>query len=463
MVFFSSCRTYQISKKEPLVKSSPNVLFIMVDDLRPELGCYGASQVISPNIDKLASKAVLFNKAYCNVPVCGASRASILTGILPTLNRFVQYDALAEKDVPKAKTLPQQFKEAGYKTFSIGKVFHSKHDSEQKSWSEPAWRKYQEEEDELNYRLSLDPKTLNHLSKRGRGSIVESPDVDDWQYPDGQTALKTMKKLEILKDSGEPFFLACGFVRPHMPFYAPKKYWNLYNRDSIELADNIFRPKDAPKALHGSGELKNYYLNGMKRNSEEFHRVMKHGYLASVSYTDKLIGDVLSKLEDLNLDKNTIIVLWGDHGWHLGEHNFWGKHNTMNLSLKVPLMIKLPNINKGNTSNAIVESVDLYPTLCELTGVKPPETLQGKSFVKNISNPKLSFREYAYSRFLDGDAITTKEYSFTEYTGKKPGMMLYNLKIDPEENENIANKPENKEVVKQMLELIKLAKKRAIE
>ena len=453
-----SCKSPSIKSKKDVVIKHPNVLFIMVDDLRPELGCYGASQVISPNIDALAAKAMLFNNAFCNIPVCGASRASLLTGILPTPTRFVQYDAIAANDVPNAITLPQQFKESGYQTISIGKVFHNKSDSEKKSWSEPAWR-YQGEN--YNYRLSFDDKTLTHLSKKGRGSIVESPNIDDWQYPDGQTALKTIKKLESLKEKGEPFFLACGFVRPHLPFYAPKKYWNLYNRDSIKLADNQYRPKDAPKALHGSGEYNNYYLNGMKRNSEKFHRTMKHGYLASVSYTDKLIGDVLKKLEELKLDDNTIVVLWGDHGWHLGEHNFWGKHNTMDLALRVPLLIKLPK-SKGGKTNAIIESADLYPTLCDLTGLTLPKTVQGKSFKKLLNDPKSKFRDFAYSRFLDGDTVTTNRYSFTEYKGKKPGIMLYDLKLDPEENENIAYKSENKKIVAKMLELLKIAKKRAL-
>lgn len=391
--------------------NKPNVLFICIDDLRPELGCYGAEQVKSPNIDQLASEGLLFNRAYCNVPVCGASRASLLTGVLPTSNRFVQYDTYAEKDAPTAKTLPQVFKEAGYTSLSVGKVFHHHDDTEDRSWDEPVFLNRGKSYD---FQLSLDSLTQKYRSKRGRGRVYEHPNVDDWQYPDGQTAIKTMELLERFKKSGKPFFLASGFIRPHLPFYAPKKYWDLYNPDSIRIADNQFRPQNAPEALKGSGEFYSYHLAGMKPKSEQFHRVMKHGYLACVSYVDKLIGDVLNKLKELELDDNTIVVLWGDHGWHLGEHNFWSKHNTMHLSLRVPLIIKAPNYQYDVSSDAIIESSDIYPTLCELANINLQKTVQGESFVKLLKSPKKDFRTYAYSRFVNGDAVVTKDYSFTE-------------------------------------------------
>jgi iduronate 2-sulfatase len=265
----------------------PNVLFLAIDDLRPELKCYGSSQVNTPNIDKLASEGITFSRAYCQVPVCGASRASLLTGILPTSQRFLNFSTKAETDAPNAVTLPEAFKNAGYTTISNGKIFHHKDDCEKRSWSEPAWRP------ENSYRQSFDPETTRRLSKRKRGRIFESPDVPENSYPDGKIADKTIKDLQMLKKKGKPFFLACGFVRPHLPFYAPKKYWDLYKREEIKIADNRYRPENAPEALRGSGEFRSYHLADFEVNSVPFHRMMRHGYKASVSYVDKLVGDVL--------------------------------------------------------------------------------------------------------------------------------------------------------------------------
>ena len=447
--------------KKEATESKPNILFILVDDLRPELGCYGADQVLTPNIDKLASEGLQFNRAYCNVPVCGASRASLLTGILPTKTRFVRYNTYVSKDAPNAKTLPQVFKENGYSTYSVGKVFHHSDDSETQSWTEPSWMS---EDGNDNYRLALDPSTQAKLSERGRGRIFESPDVPDAAYPDGKIALKTIEHLRKFKDTKEPFFLACGFIRPHLPFYAPKKYWDLYDRDSIQLANNRYLPQNAPEALRGSDEFLTYHLAGLQPNSDDFHQVMKHGYLASVSYVDRLIGDVLAEVENLGLTENTIIVLWGDHGWHLGEHDFWGKHNTMHLALQIPLIIKIPDGTNGKQSNATIETTDLFPTLCELAGLERPEQqLHGKSFVELFDKPETAFRQHAYSRFIIGDAIVSDRYSYTRYSGENEGIMLYDLKYDPDENENIAMKPENKTIVEEMEQLLLDAESRAVD
>lgn len=431
--------------------AKPNVLFILVDDLRPELGTYDAAQVISPNIDKLASESLQFNRAYCNVPVCGASRACLLTGILPTHSRFVNYLATVTKDAPGATTLPQVFKENGYRTFSVGKVFHNREDCATQSWSEPNWVS---EDGDSNYRLAFDPTTNDVLSKKGRGRFYELPEVSDGAYPDGKFAQKTIDHLKQLKESKEPFFLACGFVRPHLPFYAPKKYWDLYNRDSIQLATNRHRPDQAPQALRGSTEYNQYHLAGMDIKSDTFHRVMKHGYLASVSYVDQLIGNVLQTLEELKLAENTIVVLWGDHGWHLGEHEFWGKHNTMHLATRIPLMIKVPGQTTGSETQALVETIDVFPSLCELAGLELPAQLHGKSFVELLKKPDASFREYAYSRFKNGDAIITDQYSYTRYSGKKSGVMLYDLTNDPAENKNIAVDKTNKILLDQMEQML---------
>ena len=279
---------------------------------------------------------------YCQVPVCGASRASLMTGILPTARRFRSYKTRADQDVPNATSLPQTLKDAGYTTISNGKIFHHRGDCDERSWSEPAWRP------EIDHLHSHDPETARRLSKRKRGRIYESPDVPDDAYLDGHVAQKTIHDLRRLKQAGKPFFLACGFIRPHMPFYAPKKYWDLYERDKIEIADNRYRPKGAPKELRGSGEYASYHRADFKVNSDAWHRMMRHGYLACTSYVDKLTGDILAELERLGLADNTIVVIWGDHGWHLGEHNFWGKHNTMHLSTRVPLIVKVPGKEGGS-------------------------------------------------------------------------------------------------------------------
>ena len=433
--------------------SQKNVLLICVDDLRPELGCYGATQVKSPHIDKLASEGLLFERAYCNVPVCGPSRACLLSGLLPTPQRFNKWRVDTEKQVPK--TLPQVFKEAGYHTLSIGKIFHHHDDCEAQSWSEPAWRSVHE-----CYMESYDPNTVAKRSKRGRGRFYELPDVQDGTYPDGRIAAQTVKDLRRMKESGQPFFIACGFIRPHLPFYAPKKYWDLYKRESIVMADNRFKPRNAPAALVSSNEYRNYFLEGYDPQSDAFHRLMRHAYYACVSYIDQLVGNILAELEILGLAENTIVVLWGDHGWNLGEHTFWGKHNTVHLSLRVPLILKVPGQAKDHKSNALIESSDFCPTLCELTGLPAPKQLQGQSFAPVFFDPNASFRDFVYSRFGAGDAVITERYAFTRYSGKQPGIMLYDHQKDPRENENVAGNPEYKSIIEDMERRLKESKAR---
>lgn len=426
----------------------PNILFIAIDDLRPELGCYGATPVKSPHIDKFASEGMVFTRAYCQVPVCGASRASLMTGMLPTRTRFVNYDTQVEKDAPGMITLPESFRKAGYTTLSNGKIFHHRGDTQDRSWSEPAWQP------DIHMFASHDPETTRRLSKtRQRGRIYELPDVADDAYYDGQVAQRTIEDLRRLKEAGKPFFLACGFVKPHMPFYAPKKYWDLYEREKIEIADNRTRPKNAPKDLKASGEFRAYHLADFDEKSEDFHRMMRHGYMACVSYVDKLTGDIIAELDRLGLAENTIVVIWGDHGFHLGEHEFWGKHNTMHLATRVPLIVKVPG-KKAEQSASLVESSDIFPTLCSLAGIAVPETVQGRSFAALLDQPDQPFREAAYSRFTTGDAVITKRFSYTSYNNGK-AEMLYDLEKDPEENVNVAGNPKYKETVKKMASILK--------
>ncbi len=434
----------------------PNILFLSIDDLRPELGCYGSPQVISPHMDRLAADGLVFMRAYCQVPVCGASRASLMTGILPTRSRFTSFNSRADRDTPDAATLPQVFKEAGYTTLSNGKIFHHSADFEEVSWSEPAW------DPELQFMHSHDPETTRRLSARNRGRIYEYPDVPDDAYYDGELAERTIADLRRLKEAGEPFFLAVGFFNPHLPFYAPKRYWDLYERDKIDIAEFRRRPLNAPRELRGSGEYHSYHLGDYEDNSDAFHRVMRHGYLASTSYVDKLVGDILDELKELGLADNTIIVLWGDHGFHLGEYNFWGKHNNMRLSLRVPLIIRVPDSQTGVT-DALVESSDLFPTLCKLAGIPIPETVQGKSFDALFEQPEQPFREVVYSRIRDADTAITERFTFTRFGSGAE--MLYDLEADPHETVNVAGEDAYAQHIEKMRTLLeqRMAEAAAIE
>lgn len=432
----------------------PNVLFIAIDDLRPELGCYGASHIKSPNIDQLASKGVLFNKAYCQAPHCAPSRSSLLSGV-HTRN----YDGIPmtpEELAPGKTTLPATFRKAGYYTIGNGKIYHQREDDAEQSWSEPP------------FSLVNGPKENNHLSfhekesanfileKNQRGPFFEAPDVPDNTYIDGQTFDKTVKDLQRLARMDKPFFLACGFVRPHLPFYAPKKYWDMYNKEKIELADNRYKPKNAPDALTGSAEFGSYHDRNIEYNSTEFHKIARHGYYACVSYADAQVGRLLSTLDELGLRENTIVVLWGDHGWNLGEHNYWSKHNLLNTSKNAPLIISAPGFKQGVKTDGIVELLDIYPTLCELAGIPLPEHLEGKSMLKLMQNSELKGKEAAFTKWQNGVSVTTADFSYTEWDNNQ--RMLFDLKKDPSENENVAEIPIYAEIVKKMKELLRQKK-----
>lgn len=414
----------------------PNVLFIAIDDLRPELGCYGDTVVKSPHIDRLAAQGTLFQRAYCQVAVCGASRASMMTGILPTKTRFVDYLAKVDDDAPGAATLAQVFKESGYTTLVHGKIFHNGKDTAERSWSEP------HKSTGLTHRASYAPETAKIESETGKWSFFESADVPDEAYIDGRVAARTIEDLRRIKKSGEPFFIGCGFIRPHLPFYAPQTYWDLYDAKNIPLADNLERPKNAPDSLKGSGEYKTYAFGDYSEKTEAFHRKMRHGYFASTSYVDKLVGDLLDELDALDLADNTIVVIWGDHGWHLGEYGFWGKHNTMHLATRIPLIVKVPGEPQGLRTNALVSSIDLFPTLCSLAGIAVPSSVQGKSFDTLLSDPEAMINEVVYTRFKSADAIVTQRFNYTLYENGEE--MLYDLKADPGETVNRASDPEYK-------------------
>ncbi|MEQ8836204.1 MAG: sulfatase, partial [Lacipirellulaceae bacterium] len=280
-------------------------------------------------------------------------------------------------------------------------------------------------------------------------------------YPDGELALQAVNELrELTTHSQEPFLLAVGFYRPHLPFVAPQKYWDLYPVDTVVLPDNYRIPENAPQAsLHRFGELRNYSdvsKKGPLSDEQALHLI--RGYYACVSYVDAQIGRVINELERLDLADNTIVVLWGDHGWNLGDHTLWCKHSVYESSLRIPLIIKTPRHSAGQQTDAIVESIDIYPTLCELAGLPVPKTVEGRSLVPLLKQPNLAWPDVAFSRFRTGDSLRTDRYRYSEYhnmtSGKYLGRMLYDHKLDALENHNIAERPENKELVAKLAELL---------
>lgn len=420
--------------------TKPNVLFIAVDDLRPELKCYGKQHIHSPNIDRLAQSGVLFERAYCMVPTCGASRASMMSGIRPARNRFVSYLAWAEKDARGITTMNTQFKQNGYYTVSLGKIFHHPEDNSE-GWSEPAWRPkgvpwYRRPE---NVELH---EQRQQQAGRKRGPAWESADVPDDAYTDGVLVNRALEDLKRLKSKDRLFFLAVGFFKPHLPFIAPQKYWDLYDHDQIQLPDNYSPPQDAPKeSIHNSGELRAYAgIPASGPVSEETARNLIHGYYACVSYTDAQIGKLLDELDRLELTDNTIVVLWGDHGWNLGEHTLWCKHSCYETSMQIPLIVRSPGVKAGERRSQLIESIDLYPTLCELAGLPLPAHLAGRSFVELMQNPDAEWKTAAVGRFQNGDTIRTDRFRLTEYTkpkGEVTSRMLYDHVSDPAENFNV--------------------------
>ena len=434
------------------VSCKPNILFIAIDDLRPELNCFEKSNIISPNIDSLASEGVLFSRSYCQVPVCGASRASLLTGIRPNRDRFVTYYTRADEDAPSAITLPEHFKNNGYYTVGNGKIFHNNADSAYDSWSEGHWAPSGVFQD---YQIQ---ENIDLAATYGAGPAYENADVAYNAYKGGKIADKAVSDLQRLKDLDQPFFLAVGFYKPHLPFNAPKQYWDMYPEGSVNLPDNYYAPSNVPDAaLHNWGELRSYY--GIPETgplSDELARTVIHGYYAATSYSDAMIGMILDELETLGLKDNTIVVLWGDHGWNLGEHTLWAKHCNFDTSLRAPLIISAPGYSQNIKCDSLVEFVDIYPTLCELTGLDQPTPAQlhGQSLVPILTDPQVSLKDAAFCRWNNGDSVRTDQYLFTEWTydtGNIYARMLYDHYVDPNENENIAEESSLQNVIDTVL------------
>lgn len=471
-VFSTSCK--QAANEE---KKQPNVLFIAIDDLRLQANLFGQQQMITPNLDRLGGEGVVFNRAYCSVPVCGASRASLLSGVRPTPTRFVNYYTRKDTDFPDLPSLPKYFKDNGYTTISNGKIYHHV-DDDAEAWSEEpyipnpglGWQNYLSDESikivDKNYEIQkakmkeLEETYTDAADRMIKGPAWESMDVADNAYPDGMLADKTILDMRRLTEKGKPFFMAVGFWKPHLPFVAPKKYWDMYDEKDIELADNPYKPKDAPQsAMHVWGELRNMYDNMPQEGNvtDSVARKLIHGYYACVSYADAQVGKLLNELDKLGIAENTIVVLWGDHGWHLGEHTLWCKHCNFDRVMNAPLIVRAPGKEIGKVSTSITEFIDIYPSLCELSNLPIPEHLDGSSFVPVLENPEVKVKEAAFVKYHGAETVVTERYNYTEFLnkeGKVRANMLYDLKEDPKENENISKKEENKELVEKLSKLL---------
>lgn len=468
------------------IGASPNVLFIAVDDLRPELGCYG-KPVQSPNIDQLAREGTLFERAYVQVALCMPSRASLLTGRRPDTTGVVDFTVRFRDVLGDVVTLPQHFKNNGYHAAAFGKLFHR---DDPASWSEPLWKS-----DRARYHTEFgkqvlawtkeDYRRLTYVwdlgdgvtkTKRPGGLPWEAPDVPDSDLRDGHIADAAIAKMKELKD--KPFFLAVGFHKPHLPFIAPKKYFDLYDRDKIPLATNPFPPRNAPRfATYNWNDLRHYYgIPDVGPVSEEQARDLKHAYYACVSFTDAQVGRLLKCLDASGLRDNTIVVLWGDHGWQLGEHGMWDKHSNFETSTHAPLIVRTPGQKPGRTKG-LVEFVDIYPTLCELCGLPLDDGLEGHSFAPLISAPDRQWKSAAFSQYQRvipgygqvargmGYSMRTDRYRFTEWL--VPGTEfrayeLYDHQLDPDENVNLAIDTKHRPLVDQLKEKLHAGWKAAV-
>lgn len=444
-----------------------NILLICIDDLKPVLGCYGDPHAITPNLDRIASRGLVFDRAYCNQAICAPSRNSLMTGLRPQTIGIYDLVTTFRHGAPDAVTSGQYFKRQGFRTESIGKVFHVAHANltDPDSWSNPAW--YPQA---MRYALPENmPKASKDRKALNRGAAFEDADVPDTQYGDGLIADEAVRRLQVAAQRpDEPFFLAVGFVRPHLPFVAPKKYWDLHHPDDFPLASFQHPPEGAPSYAPTSGNEVRIY-GGIPKTHEfpaEVQRKLLHGYYAATTYTDAQVGKVLNELDRLNLAEKTIIVVWGDHGWHLGDHGMWSKHSNYEQATRIPLIVSGPGIASGNRTASLVETVDIYPTLAELAGLPPPEKLDGRSFAGVTRNPGAAARDHVihvYPRTVPekgeilGRAIRTDRYRFVEW--KKPGdatstaeFELYDYELDPEERKNLAES--QPEVVRQLAALL---------
>lgn len=468
----------------------PNILLILVDDLKPAIGAYGDKAAKTPNIDKLASRGMRFDLAYCNQAVCAPSRFTLMLGSHSTATGLYGLGSHLRKKLPRAVTLPQYFAQHGYRTESLGKIFHVGHgnNGDPSSFSVPHFKDLV-----IEY---LDPKStdggkltreealftnqkLGQIRSLPRGAAFEAPIAKDEDYADGRVAQETINRLKAAKlrreRSGTPFFIAAGFVRPHLPFSAPKRYWDMFDRDKLPQPEYEQSPKNAPQvALKRGGEIAAYKPVPPKGQiSEALKRELIHGYYASTAYVDAQIGKVITALDQLDLTKDTIVVLWGDHGFHLGDLGIWTKHTNYEQANRIPIIIVAPHVTKpGSSTTQLAESVDIYPTLTELAGLNQPtgpQPISGLSLVPVLKDPSKRIRDHAYHAYPRrklGRAIRTQRYRLVEWQDRRnpkeqPEYELYDYQKDPHETQNHAKaRPEVVEQLKAILATYPTPKKR---
>ena len=486
--------TFSCSSPSDMVK--PNILFVSIDDLRPVLGAYGDTVVITPNLDLLAEEGMTFRQAFCQSAVCAPSRASLMTGLRPDSTRVWHLGDKFREINPETVTMPQYFSQFGYHTVNIGKIFHN-YMPDSISWAEPDLRParylrpewlgrdgetfYISEEvnksQEIKRDSLLNSQPVRYADGWNTGPAWEAADVHDTLYYDGAQTELAKRTLTRLAEMEKPFFLGLGYFRPHLPFAVPKKYWDLYDPVEIPLATNSEIPEGAPLwTMNSMYELRHYdgfshigHPTSSYRMSEDTSRILKHGYYASVSYVDALLGDLLTHMKELGIYENTIIIVWGDHGWKLGDHNSWGKMTNYNIDLQVPIIVRYPGQKMtGVQTFAITELIDMFPTLCELAGIKVPDYMQGTSLVPVLNDPNLPWKKAAFSQFhrrprvaADGGrymgySINTAEYHYIEWftwdhvSGSKGDYVsaeLYDRLNDPYESINVAQEAEYIDVI----------------
>lgn len=474
----------------PRRQERPNVLFISVDDLRPTFGAYENKHIKTPHMDRLAQSGVTFRQAYAQQAVCNPSRASLMTGLRPDSIRVWDLGTDFRVSMPNVITLPQYFKQHGYHAVVIGKLYHNIF-PDSLSWSEPKMfiSGYPFDPDAV-YRhpenIAIQEVRKAEIMKAGqqdryidqfgewylKANATEIVDMPDNVYYDGAQTDWALEKLTKLETQNQPFFFAIGYYRPHLPFNAPKKYWDIYDRDAIPMADNRFLPANAPKmAINNMRELRGYAdfkhaphpFDGSLSGDEA--RLLKHGYYASVSYIDAQIGRLLDKLEQLGLSENTIVVLWGDHGWKLGEHNSWAKMTNYKIDTHSPLIIRAPGrIPENLHLDQMVEFVDIYPTLAELADLPIPDYLQGISAMPLFEHPDRVWKKAVFTQFLRegiwmapdgieymGYSLRTDKYNYVAWmkwkTKEYVAYELYDQQADPGENVNLADKPEYASII----------------
>ena len=457
-------------KKQPRL----NVLFIAVDDLRPLLGCYGHRDVFTPHIDALASQGLTFTRAYCQQAAGSPSRTSLLTGLRPDSTRVGGRKTHFRRYRPRAVTLPQYFKQHDYVTASFSKIFDNPRLDDLPSWSAPSWipglhswnsresRVFAAGQWERLRRagwLSEDAFSYDPAMRTARPGGEDRPARPSWEIlkvsgdslPDGMTAGAVIEVLERWRD--RRFFLAAGFLKPHLPFAVPEKYYDLYPESQIKLPEFTRSPADSPPfALHDSEELRAY--GGIPQQGpvgDRLARQLIRGYRASVSYVDAQIGRVLGALDALGLRERTTVVLWGDHGYHLGDHGLWGKHSNLEAATRVPLIVSAPGQpSRGKSTAALTELVDIYPSLCELCGLPRPAGLEGSDFTPLLRDPDRLWKRAVFSQYPRqitgvgpgmGRSMRTARYRYTEWRADDSpytSAELYDYKDDPLETVNLA-------------------------